>query len=53
MSDRQLAFLAKTWLAFSVLTAGFVVVVSLSGMVAYFMKTFLHIAPRFLFGFFE
>ena len=38
---------------FSVALAVFVAVVTLTGMVAYFLKTFFHIAPTWLFGLFD
>lgn len=45
--------LAKMLLYLSVAVAVFVTVVMLTGMAAYFAKTFYHIPPKWLFGLFD
>ena len=45
-------WLAKALLYVSVTVAVLVTVVMLTGMIAYFAKTFYHVPPRWLFGLF-
>ena len=51
--QRERNFLVTVAMYFSMALSVFVAVIVLTGMVAYFLKMFFHIDPKWLFGLFD